>query len=176
MSHSAPHCSIHPDHVLLHLRPPSPAPGEGRHLCGSTGGQHGWRGAVGLLLSRKTTYSSQSCSAHEFWRCLGFLEVGEGQFGSCQGSQLGLLSARPHLAKSKCPVTTNQPHPLMPLTSHTKSLILCCYLGISRCSLCCQLSRKIEIASFVTGAMPRNTSGSRVLAVFVLCSQWETIC
>lgn len=134
-------------------------------------------GAVALLLlSRKTAYTNQSCWAHKFRGCLVFMEVDEGEFGSCQGSQLGLVSARPHLVKSKCLVTENKSHPLMPLTSCTKSLIACWYLGKSRYPFRCQFSCKIEIASFVTGSMPRNTSGSRVLAVFVLCSQQETIC
>ena len=54
MPHSAPHCSTHPDRALLYLHSPSLAPGEGRCLCRSAGGQHGWRGAVDpLLLSRK---------------------------------------------------------------------------------------------------------------------------
>lgn len=163
MTCSAHHCSTHPVWVLLYLLLPSLALEEGWCLCR--------RG-----LSRKTAYTNQSGQAHKFRGCIVFMELCEGEFGSCQRSQLGLVSARPHLVKSKCLATENKPCPLMPLTSCTKSLTACWYLGKSRYPLRCQLSCKIEIASFVTGSMPRNTSGSRVLAVFVLCSQQETIC
>lgn len=111
------------------------------------------------------------------WGLVRGWEVAAWELGPCQGSGPGLVSARPRLAKSGWVATENKPHPLMPPpASHTKSLIACWCLRISRCPPCCQLSCKMEIASFVTGSMPCNTSGSRVLAVFVLCSQRETIC
>lgn len=176
MPRSAPHRSTLPDGALLYLRPQPGSQGR-TMLCGSAGGRRGWRGAVDLpLLSGKSACANQSCRAHEFGGWLGGWEVAAWELGPCQGSGPGLVSARPRLAKSGWVATENKPHPLMPPASHTKSLIACRCLRISRCPPCCQLSCKMEIASFVTGSMPCNTSGSRVLAVFVLCSQRETIC
>lgn len=60
--------------------------------------------------------------------------------------------------------TENTPHPSILLNFHPKKSNNVLVFGVLRCPPCCQIPRKIATASSVTGPVPCQTSGDRVLA------------